>query len=422
MQNSYAYWRAAHPLVFISLHLYIGILIGDFFTLVHVTFFNLHFWISFLFIISILVLAGAQLHAQYKAMNGIIASLALICWGILIPSTIQNCPILNISFIDPIILSCRNFVIQKIDKTIHNKQANGFALALLLGVKSDMSKDLVAAYTQLGIIHIIAISGMHLEILFKNIQRLTSLLPRNKLFLLIELLLLLISVWTYTLMAFASPSIVRASVFFSLYIIGKYLGVNSFTLNTIAAGVLILLMFNAKGIHHIGLQLSYAAVIGIHLFYKLLYKLLPLDNPIVDFLWSNCCMSIAAQLTTFPILILHFHQIAGWVLVSNFIMVPLSNFILYALGILLLLPIQFTVSYLWARLTEQYILSFNEWVGYWFTHTKASSIQLNMQPVQIVLYYIMLIYLYLWLFHKQASYFMGVLASICAFILLKLFS
>jgi competence protein ComEC len=422
MQNAYAYWRASHPLVFISLHLYLGILIGDLFTPFQFLFFSAHFYTSLLFTTSILVLAGTQLQTKYKYANGLIASLILIIWGLLISISLLSWPNIKITCIEPYIQSCRNFVIQKINKTIHDKQANGFALALLLGIKSDMNKDLVLAYTQLGIIHIIAISGMHLEILFKNIKRLTSLLPRNKLFQPIELLLLLISVWTYTLMAFASPSIVRASVFFSLYTIGKYLGASSFTLNTIAAGILILLMFNTKGIHHIGLQLSYAAVIGIHLFYKLLYKLLPLNNPIIDFLWSNCCMSIAAQLTTFPILILHFHQIAGWVLVSNFIMVPLSNFILYALGILLLLPIQFSACALWAQLTEKYIVSFNEWVEYWFRHTQASSIQFTMQPLQIALYYIMLLYLYLWLFHKQATYLMGVLASISTFTILKLFS
>ena len=422
MQNSYTYWRASHPLVFVSLHLYIGILIVNFTPLKRVAILNAHFFVMLMLIISIIVLAITQLQKSKNNANSIIASLILISWGLVIPSALQNWPISEISFIDPYIQSCRNFVIRKINKTIHNKQANGFALALLLGIKSDMNKGLIIAYKQLGIIHIIAISGMHLEILFKNIKRLTSLLPRNKFFLPIELLLLLISVWTYTLMAFASPSIVRASIFFSLYTIGRYLGAASFTLNTIAAGLLILLLFNTKGTQHIGLQLSYAAVIGIHLFYKLLYELLPLNNPIIAFLWSNCCISIAAQLTTFPILVLHFHQIAGWVLVSNFMMVPLSNFILYGLGILLLLPIQFSACTLWAQLTEKYIVSFNEWVEYWFKNTQATNIQFNMQPIQIFLYYIMLLYLYLWLLNKNAAYLMGVFASICILALLKLFS
>ena len=52
---------------------------------------------------------------------------------------------------------------------ITNKEANGFAQAIVLGVKMDMDKGLMTAYTQLGIVHIIAISGMHLEILFKNL-------------------------------------------------------------------------------------------------------------------------------------------------------------------------------------------------------------------------------------------------------------
>ena len=133
-------------------------------------------------------------------------------------------------------------------------------------------------------------------------------------------------------------------------------------------------------------------------------------------------MSMAAQLTTFPLLALHFHQVAGWVLASNFVMVPLSNFILYALGILLLLPTSFPISPVWAKLTESYILAFNKGVAYWFAHTRAGSLQFTMHPLQIALYYTLLCYLYLWLSHKQARYLMGVLGVICAFSLLKLFS
>ena len=73
----------------------------------------------------------------------------------------------------------RVWMIQKIDRHIIDKEASGFAKALLIGVKSDVDKNIIKAYTQLGIIHIIAISGMHLDIIFKNLVFVTGHLPRK---------------------------------------------------------------------------------------------------------------------------------------------------------------------------------------------------------------------------------------------------
>jgi competence protein ComEC len=192
--------------------------------------------------------------------------------------------------------------------------------------------------------------------------------------------------------------------------------------NTIAAGIFILILFNVKELSNIGLQLSYAAVIGIHLFYKPLLKVLEINNPIVQFLWSNCCLSLSVQLTTFPVLAYHFHKIAGWVLVSNFIMVPLSNLILYGLGILLLLPIQFSTTLFWGKIVEQYIIFFNHFVQNWFLHTKAQTINISMNGQQIFNYYLILLLLYLWLYLKQTKWLLAIFGLISLQIILKLFS
>jgi competence protein ComEC len=96
--------------------------------------------------------------------------------------------------IDHFISYCRNGLIEKINKTIISKEANGFALALLIGVKMDMNKALVNAYTQLGIIHIIAISGMHLDILFKSLMKITNQFPKKRAFQLLEIIIILMLV------------------------------------------------------------------------------------------------------------------------------------------------------------------------------------------------------------------------------------
>lgn len=420
MQNTYVYWRASHPLVFISFHLLTGLLFTSWYGKIQ----NGQGGIYAIFLIggTLLLLLLLTILKKQTWHVSVSISIILFCWGIAIQWASQKFSIIQFQVPISYIHACRNWVIEKINHTIPNKEANGFALAILLGVKMDINQSLINAYTQLGIVHIIAISGMHLDILFKNLAKFTQLLPRNKIFLVIELLLLLFSAWTYTLMAFASPSIVRACIFFTIYTLGKFIGAAVYALNAIAAGILILLLVQPNGIYHIGLQLSYAAVIGIHLFYPLLYQSLTLKNPMIQFLWSNCCVSMAAQLTTLPILALHFHQIAGWVLVSNFIMVPLSNIMLYGLALLLILPNQFSITLFWGQCIQKYIIGFNELVRGWFLYTKAETIQLNMNNTAILLYYLILLCLYLWLYLKNAQYLLGILGACILYYLIKLFS
>ena len=419
MQKSYTYWRAAHPLVFISSLLLLGVVISNGFV-------KLSFFSNPLFLICLLFLELAALFTCLQIQNkpvikGILVMSCLISWGVMIQWNASSQTHFELpSYINRYIIYCRNGLIDKINKTILPKEANGFALALLIGVKIDMNKALVNAYTQLGIVHIIAISGMHLDILFKSLKRLTSYFPKNRIFNILEIVLLLIIVWTYTLMAYASPSIVRASVFFSIYLIGNFNALPSFALNTIAGGILFLILMNVRGVEHIGLQLSYAAVIGIHLFYKILYTSIEIDNPIIQFLWSNCCVSLAAQLTTFPILLLHFHQVASWVLVSNFIMVPLSNLILYGLAIILILPKGLAIYV--GILVAKYIQFFNHFVQHWFLNTKAGTLQITMNTIQVLGFYLILLLVYLWIYQKKSSYLLAVLGLITCYTVLKLFS
>ncbi len=418
MEKSNAHWKAAHPLLFIAGTLMAGLMMANLF-LGHS-----HYPVYAIVIIAIglLLLQGSLLLPIPSFFRSILVLFILLSWGISIYLATQEKNLIHLPYPKPWVEGCRNWVVKKINTTIFSKEANGFALALLLGIKSDLNKELLQAYTQLGIIHIVAISGMHLEIIFKNLTRLTQWMPRKKFYLLLELFMVLTGVWLYTLMAFASPSIVRASVFFSIYFIGKFLQKSNYTLNTIAGGILILLLFDVKNLENIGLQLSYAAVIGIHLFYPLLNKMLPMDNPLLSFLWSNLCVSIAAQLTTLPILVYHFHQIATLVIVSNFIMVPLSNILLYCLVILVICPSVLGLSLIMGHWIEGYIVWINACIRYFYEQPISSSIEVHFGPIQITVYYAVLWLVYKWLNKKQSAYLLYLLVLIVGYRLVKLFS
>ena len=244
MEKSLGHWKAEHPLLFIAISISTGYLIAN-----YLGYNNTHLNAPIAFFIlgiSMGVLCCLPLLPLNKWQEGVIILLILVSWGSVIYITTHKQNLLWLPYPNEIINHARTWMIQKIDMQIVDKEASGFAKALLIGVKSDIDKDIIKAYTQLGIIHIIAISGMHLDIIFKNLVFITGHLPRKFFWRLLELAIVLISVWIYTFIAFASPSVVRASIFFSLFFMGAFLNQPKYTLNCIAGGILVVLFLTQK--------------------------------------------------------------------------------------------------------------------------------------------------------------------------------
>ena len=419
MEKSLGHWKAEHPLLFIAISISTGYLIAN-----YLGYNNTHLNAPIAFFIlgiSMGVLCCLPLLPLNKWQEGVIILIILVSWGSVIYITTHKQNLLWLPYPNEIINHARTWMIQKIDMQIVDKEASGFAKALLIGVKSDIDKNIIKAYTQLGIIHIIAISGMHLDIIFKNLVYVTGHLPRKMFWRLLELVIVLITVWIYTFIAFASPSVVRASIFFSLFFIGTFFNQPKYTLNCIAGGILVILFFDLHAIYHIGLQLSYAAVIGIHLFYPVFYKMLPMDNPILNWMWSNLCITLSAQLTTLPILLFHFHQTSTLVIISNFIMVPLTTILLYALIVLVMIPNQIGFSMHLGSLIQAYINILNRMVVYFHQKPIGTPLLVQMSGKMVVGYYFWLLFVYLWLYKRKAKYLFYSLVIFTLISLIKLF-
>ena len=419
MEKSLSHWKAEHPLLFISISISIGYLIANKYGYHHT---SSNTTIAFFIVgISMGALLCLPLLPLKKWQQGVVILFILLSWGCVIYLTTQQQNLMWLPYPNGIISHIRIWMIQKIDRHIIDNEASGFAKALLIGVKSDVDKNIIKAYTQLGIIHIIAISGMHLDIIFKNLVFVTGHLPRKIFWRLLELAIVLITVWIYTFIAFASPSVVRASIFFSLFFVGTFLNQPKYTLNCIAGGILVILFFDIHSIYHIGLQLSYAAVIGIHLFYRIFYKMLPMDNPILNWMWSNLCITLSAQLTTLPILLYHFHQTSPLVLISNFMMVPLSTLLLYALIGLVILPNPVNFSMHLGGLIQSYINFLNRVVLSFHQNPIGTPLLIQMSGRMVVSYYLGLLFVYLWLYKRKAKYLFYSLVIITLVSLIKLF-
>ena len=209
------------------------------------------------------------------------------------------------------------------------KDELGIAEALLIGYTNDLDKDLVQAYSNTGVVHIIAISGMHLGLIYIMLVWLFARIPYVKKSNLLQVILILSCLWLFSLLTGAAASVVRSAVMFTFITIGKNFAKRSSIYNSLAASAFVMLCYNPYYLWDVGFQLSYLAVVGIIVFQKPIYNWFFVKNKWLDKCWKLMAISLAAQLLTFPVCIYYFHQFPNLFLFTNIIAVPLSSIILF---------------------------------------------------------------------------------------------
>jgi len=253
------------------------------------------------------------------------------------------------------IFSARENILATLRKNINTgKDELGIAEALLIGYTNDLDKDLVQAYSNTGVVHIIAISGMHLGLIYVMLVWLFARLPFVNKSKLVQVVLILSCLWLFSLLTGAAASVLRSAVMFTFITIGNNLTKKSSIYNSLAASAFVMLCYNPYYLWDVGFQLSYLAVVGIVVFRKPIYNLLYIKNKKIDKVWKLMAISLAAQILTFPICIYYFHQFPNLFLITNIIAVPLSSIILYAEI--------FLVAFAWLPFVGEYLGNLTGWL------------------------------------------------------------
>ncbi len=202
----------------------------------------------------------------------------------------------------------RDWAKRKIKYAIPHAREQKIALALILGVRDGLTDDIKSAYSASGAMHVLAVSGLHVGIIYGIVLILFGKLQHGAAgrrgFALLTISLL----WFYAAITGFSPSVLRAATMFSFIALAKGFGRNTNIYNTLAGSGLILLVFDPYLIMSVGFQLSYLAVVGIIYFQPKIYNLFISKNWILDKIWMITTVSVAAQLATFSLGLLYFHQ------------------------------------------------------------------------------------------------------------------
>lgn len=241
------------------------------------------------------------------------------------------------SFFKSIIFKTRDYVLKTLENYIPGNDESSLAKALLIGYRVDLDKDLVQAYSNVGVVHLIAISGMHLALIYYFLVWIFARIPFIKKSKVASLFLILFCLWFFALLTGAPASVLRSTVMFTFIAIGDSISKRNSIYNSLAISAFVLLCYDPFMLWDVGFQLSYLAVLGIVIFQKYIYNWFYFKNKILNAGWKLASVSLAAQLLTLPICIYYFHQFPLLFLLSNMVAIPLSTIALWGcIGIIIL--------------------------------------------------------------------------------------
>jgi competence protein ComEC len=201
--------------------------------------------------------------------------------------------------------------------------------ALLLGDVDDVDRPLLNDYASTGVIHILSVSGMHVGMIFLILEKLLAFFEKRKNGSWIKALVIVSFIWIYALITGLSPAVMRAAAMLSLIVSSRTMKRQPDILNILAASVILLLIWRPLLLADPGFQLSYLAVAGIVIFYKPVHNIYIPVNLILDKVWSIIAVSVAAQILTIPVCLYYFNQFPNYFIITNIIVIPLSNMIIY---------------------------------------------------------------------------------------------
>ncbi len=200
--------------------------------------------------------------------------------------------------------------------------------ALTLGYKRGLDPETRRVFASAGAMHVLAVSGLHVGIVYMVLVVLFGFLQRQKAGRVFFVLLVISALWIFAFLTGLSPSVSRAATMFSFVVIGKNMRRQTNIYNTLAASAFLLLLINPNNLFEVGFQLSYAAVFGIVFLQPRLEKLVSVRYKVTLYFWKLLTVSVAAQIATFPVSVFYFNQFPVYFWISNLFVIPAVIFLI----------------------------------------------------------------------------------------------
>lgn len=252
----------------------------------------------------------------------------------------------SVSFADKI-KQKRLDLLFRIDNSSLQPQNKAILKGIILADRTEIDQEIINHFSKTGLIHILAISGSHMAIIFLMIlfvlNPIFSVKYRN-----IPIYISLAAIWGFAIFIDYGNSVVRSCIMITVYYIMIFLQRKPNLLHSLALAGMMILSIDTQQLFDVGFQLSFLAVFGIFWLYKPItnhYK--PLKNRAIRFILNTFSLSLAAQLTTLPLILFYFHQFSIMSVFINVVSIMVSQgFIIFSFIISILFGIEFTPDWL----------------------------------------------------------------------------
>ena len=302
-------------------------------------------------------------------------------------------------------LLAREWVIGKYRQWGIGKEQLPVLSALTLGYKGELDKETREAYSVAGISHVLALSGMHIGIIWFLLKWLKGGL-------------VIVLLWAFAFIVGLEASVVRAVVMCMLMELGRLSGSKAFSMNTLSIAAFFMLLYNPFYLFDVGFQLSFVAVASILFFYSPMFASLSFKNKITRWTWGIVCVSMSAQLGAAPLVMYYFSNFSVYFLMTNVVASVLVPFILYGAVLLVLTMPLPGFQGLVAGVLDGFVKGLNvvaEWVS-GLPHATFSISVLN--PLEVILFYCMLgVWLMYWKNRRRKWLIWGLFSSVCLLML-----
>nr|WP_315025940.1 ComEC/Rec2 family competence protein [uncultured Chryseobacterium sp.] len=270
----------------------------------------------------------------------------------------------DVSFIDRI-RQYRMEVLQKIDQSKISAKTKEFLKGIILADRTETDYNIQRDFNKSGLVHLLAISGTHIVVIFGMFYflmvRLVSLRLRPYV-----IIFSLIFIWLFAGFIGFGNSVMRACIMLNVYYVFILLQRKPDLLHSLALSVFIILILDTQQLFDVGFQLSYLAVLGIFWLNQPLLKYFPKqDHYLKKLIYSTITISLSAQLATLPLVLYYFHQFSLISIIANFIIVPFSEIII-VLSFLMTIILSLSIDIGWISKGYDFVIQVLLKVIHWF--------------------------------------------------------
>lgn len=285
----------------------------------------------------------------------------------------------------------RSEILAKIDQTLLQKRAREFMKGIILADRTEMDQETVRDFRDSGMMHILAISGTHMAIIFGVILLVLNVIfpPKYRTY---KIVLALLLIWSFAVFIDFGNSVVRSCIMISAYYTFILLQRKTDLLHSMALAGFVILIFNSNQLFEVGFQLSFAAVFGIYWFNQPILKYLPQPkNKFQNFMVNVLSISLSAQLGTIPLVIYYFHQYSAVSVIANLVIIPFAEIVI-VFSLLMVILISFTLNFSWLNIFYDELIGFTLKVIHFFAD--ADSLMQKMIPLTLLEVFVLYLLFY----------------------------